>query len=102
MTNPQIDEAVALAQGWKVNGGNEWCQFDFTKDLILIKDYRPTANTEAGCKQCIDLFYLLVSDGVSLMDIANKILKDAAVSQDEFNKKYQRAICESFLLSQEK
>ena len=94
MTDLELDEAVALAQGWKYHIGKIRGDWWATSQEEEIEDYHPTANTTEGKAACFDLmdkFNLTVDFDTGL------------VHWDDgwtiYNANPQRAICEAVILS---
>ena len=100
MTDLELDEACALAQGWKYHIGKIRGDWWATSQEEEIEDYHPTANTTEGKAQAFDLL-------VKYEDIytSKELIKDkvrhvvTAYGAIVENKNLQRAICEAVILS---
>ena len=99
MTDLEIDEAVALAQGLGVHR--------VTCDVWLMENgkptgiYSPTANTTEGKAQAFDLIVEYELDVSTNNGELTRVCvwKDFNIISDVFNTNVQRAICEAVILS---
>lgn len=75
LTNEQLDEWVARAQGWELHVDDEPYPFDVPDSWIMsndkkvfVKDYSPTSDTQAGKAQAFELMEKYWHEFVAYME----------------------------------